>query len=626
LTAQGLRDDHGRVLRSDFLKGLVAGVPPLFLYVWTASGYAHWFDGGEFVAVAADFGVSHPPGHPLAAIVLGAANLAPIGALSFRVAVICALLGAVAAVALFFAFENTLKVGDTVRESLRFPLALAATWWVVGTQAWWFQAVRPEVYALQTALLCIAMERLLRVALSAPDGDVRPLYHAALALGLALANHHYLAVLAVVPSLWLLVGIGRAWGWQPLAWSAGFVTAGLVTYLYLPLRALAEPFLNLGNPSSPGRFVWVVTAEAFQKSLSPDAVAPFSQRFADVLLTTGEDLHVAIMVVALLGAYFMLRVRSSRKYGLFWLSVWTVYALGRAIMGFTRGNPDALAYLMLSYAALAMLAVFAVGVLLTALAEAVPTKPRLAPIFGAVVVILASFQFVRSFEASSLAGFVDTDVFDDGLRRALPPRSIVLAHNPQTIFRFWGGEAEEQNRPDVTMIPLPLLTYPSLVDRFVTNEPELTPLLRSYVLDGKLSVAELQSLAALRPVYVEMDVRVTRDIMDLLVPEHLYHRVLTSETTDTDEARAMHTHATLWGDLYQRIGQPIEEYTSTQLLWRHYADSLYFAAVGDTNAALRTVSAGLALNPHARELRRMHEALKAATPGEPIDVTPFTIH
>ena len=607
------------------MKALVAGVPPLLVYVSTASGYAHWFDGGEFVAAAADFGISHPPGHPLAAIVLGAANLAPIGALSFRVALVCSLLGAVAAVALFFAFEHTLKVGGVIRDSLRFPLALAATWWVVGTQAWWFQAVRPEVYALQAALLCIAMERLLRVSLSGPNGDVRPLYHAALALGLALSNHHYLAVLAVIPSLWLLVGVWRTWGWRPLAWSAGFLSAGLVTYLYLPLRALREPFLNLGNPSTLSRFVWVVTAEAFQKSLSPDAVAPFGERFSDVLLATGEDLHVVTLVTALLGAYFMLRVRASRKFGLFWLTVWAAYALGRAVLGFVSGNPDALAYLMLSYAALAIFAVFAIGVLLSALAEAVPNRPRLAPMLGAILALMASFQFVRSSGASSLADFVDTDVFDDGLRRALPPRSIVLVHNPQTIFRFWGGEAEENNRPDVTMIPLPLLTYPSLVDRFVRDEPELTPLLRSYVLDGTLSVPELQSLAALRPVYVEMDVRVTQDMMDLLVPEQLYHRVLTANTTDTDEARAMHLHATLWGDLYQRIGRPIEDHTRTQLIWRHYTDSLYFAAVGDTNAALRTVAAGLALNPHARELQMMQEALKAATPGEPIDVTPFTI-
>jgi hypothetical protein len=617
--------DHGWALRSNFMKALFAGIPPLFVYVGTASGYAHWLDSGEFVAAAADFGISHPPGHPLAAIILGAANLAPIGALSFRVALICALLGAVAAVALCFAFESTLRVGGMIRESLRFPLALGATWWVVGTQAWWFQAVRPEVYALQMALLCIAIERLLRVSLSGKDGDVRPLYQAALALGLALANHHYLAALAVVPSLWLLVGVWRTWGWRPLAWSAGFTGAGLLTYIYLPLRALREPFLNLGDPSSPGRFLWVVTARAFQKSVSQDAAAPFGERFADVLLTTGEHLHIATLLVALLGAYFMLRVKSSRKYGLFWLTLWIVYALGRAAIGFVRGNPDANAYFMLSYASLAVFAVFAVGVLLSALAEAVPSRPRLAPALATVLALAASFQFIRSAEGSTLANFVDTDVFDDGLRRSLPPRSVVLVHNPQTIFRFWGGEAEEQNRPDVTMIPLPLLTYPGLVDRLLKNEPELTPLLRSYVLDGTLSVAELQSLATLRPVYVEMDVRVTRDMMDLLVPEHLYHRVLTADTTETDEARAMHTHARLWGALYQRIGQPIEEHTKAQLLWRHYADSLYFAGVGDTNAAMRTVGAGLALNPHARELLMMRDALKATTPGEPVDVTPFTI-
>jgi len=607
------------------MKALLAGVPPLFVYAGTASGYAHWFDGGEFVAVAADFGISHPPGHPLAAIVLGAANLAPIGALSFRVALVCSLLGAVAAVALFFAVESTLKVADVIRGSLRFPLALAATWWVAGSHAWWFQAVRPEVYALQAALLCIGIERLLRVSLSGPDGDVRPLYQGALALGLALANHHYLALLALVPSLWLCVGIGRTWGWRPFAWSFAFVSAGLLTYLYLPLRALRQPFLDLGDPSSLGRFLWVVSAEAFQKSISPEAVAPFSERMADVLVVTGEDLHIATVIVAVLGAYFMLRVKSARRYGLFWLTLWLVYALGRAALGFVRGNPDAVAYFMLSYASIAIFAVFALGVLLSALAEAVPSRPQLTPAIGLLLAFAASSQFVLSSEASSLARFVDTDVFDDGLRRALPPRAIVLAHNPQTIFRYWGGEAEELNRPDVTMIPLPLLTYPKLVERFVENEPELKPLLRSYAIDGTLSIPELQSLAGLRPVFVEMDVRVSQELMDLLVPEQLYHRVLTSETTSTDEAQAVQDYAALWADLYERITRPLEEHTRVQLLWRHYADSLYFASVGDKDAALRTVTAGLALNPHAKELVRLRAALDDAEPGDRLDITPFTV-
>jgi hypothetical protein len=201
-----------------------------------------------------------------------------------------------------------------------------------------------------------------------------------------------------------------------------------------------------------------------------------------------------------------------------------------------------------------------------------------------------------------------------------------LAHNPQTIFRYWGGEAEEENRPDVTMVALPLLTYPKLVDRLVRREPELGPLLRSYVLDGRLSAAEVQSLAALRPVFVEMDVRVDREMMDLIVPEQLYHRVLTADTTDADEASAMRAHSERWTDIYARIGQPIDPHTMAQLLWRHYADSLYFAGVGDIHAALRTVTAGLNLNPHARELQMLYAALKEATPGEPMDVTPFTVH
>jgi len=607
------------------MKSLLAGGPPLMAYLSTASGYAHWLDSGEFVAAAADFGISHPPGHPLTAIVLGAANLLPFGALSFRVSLICSLLVAVAAVALYFAFETSLKASDVIRESLSFPLALGATWWVAGSYGWWFQAVRPEVYALQAALLCIAIERLLRVSISGEGGDVRPLYQAALALGLALANHHFIALLAIVPSLWLLVGIWKAWGWRPFVWSIGFLSAGLLTYLYLPMRALQEPFLNLGDPSTPGRFVWVVTAQAFQKSISPNAVTPFGEGLADVLIATATDLHVVTLVIALLGAYFMLRVKASRKYALFWLSLWLMYVLGRAALGFVSGNPDAIAYFMLSYASLTVFAAFAIGVLLSAFAEAVPSKPKLASVLGAIFALAALLQFVRSSEASTLASFVDTDVFDDGLRRSLPARSIVLVHNPQTIFRFWGGEAEELNRPDVTMVPVPLLSYPKLVDRFVTDEPELRPLLRSYVLDGTLSAAELQSLATLRPVYVEMDVRVTQEMMDLLVPEHLYLRVLTADMTDTDEARARRDHAALWGGIYQRIGQPLDEHTEAQLIWRHYMDSLYFAGVGDTNAAIRTVGAGLALNPDARELLMMREALGEASPGERIDIAPFTV-
>ena len=49
---------------------LAAGTVPLAVLVGTGSGVAHWLDTGEFVGVASDLGISHPPGHPLAGLTL----------------------------------------------------------------------------------------------------------------------------------------------------------------------------------------------------------------------------------------------------------------------------------------------------------------------------------------------------------------------------------------------------------------------------------------------------------------------------------------------------------------------------------------------------------------------------
>ena len=391
----------------------------------------------------------------------------------------------------------------------------------------------------------------------------------------------------------------------------------------MPLRALSEPFLNLGAPTTPARFAWVVSAQTFQKSVGAERFASFRDNLTDVIAATAEDLHLATLLLGILGAYFMLRVPAARKYGLFWLTLWLVYTLGRAILGFVHANPDALAYLQLGYASMALFCAFALGVVLSAAQEALPKRRRFWLVLGTTLALVSSLQFVRSAERSSLAGFIDTDVFDDALRRALPARAIVLAHNPDTIFRFWGGEAEERNRPDVTLVPLPLLSYPKLVDELVSKDPELRNLLRDYLLDGELNPSELQTLAAVRPLFVEMDLQITPDRFEMLVPELLYHRVLSAGITEIDESEAMRRHAKLWDDTYTRLGRPIDAQTEIQLLWRHYTDALYFASVGDINAARRSVTAGLALNPLAQELVRMQKALKNAPPDEALDIRPF---
>ena len=66
-------------------------------------------------------------------------------------------------------------------------------------------------------------------------------------------------------------------------------------------------------------------------------------------------------------------------------------------------------------------------------------------------------------------------------------------------FRLLGGEVSETLRPDITLVPIPFLTYPGMVEALVEQDPDLAPFLRSYLLEGELRQADLQSLAQTDP-------------------------------------------------------------------------------------------------------------------------------
>ena len=113
---------------------------------------------------------------------------------------------------------------------------------------------------------------------------------------------------------------------------------------------MAQDDGKIGAPSHLGRQYVFFFPDG--KALCPDGPTTEAGQ--------GQDLHLGTMLLGLLGAYFMLRVRAARKYGLFWLTLWLVYTIGRALLGFVHGNPDALAYFMLAYASIGVFGAFAV--------------------------------------------------------------------------------------------------------------------------------------------------------------------------------------------------------------------------------------------------------------------------
>ena len=601
---------------------MLCGLGSFVVYVLTASGYAHWLDGGEFVAVAADFGISHPPGHPLSTVVFGAANLVPIGSLAFRVTLLCAALVGLAASFLFLAYDASLKTAGVLDQHARHAIALGATWWVAASAGWWLQAIRPEVYALQALLTCVLLERW--TALVRDTTKLGPLYASAFIWGLALSNHHYVALLIIPAALPTLIRIGRSQGMRPIIGSAGWTFLGLATYLVLPLRAMASPYLNLGDPDSPGRFLWTISARAFQKSLRAEEIQPLGERVADVFVAMSDSLHGGVLILAMLGLYLSFRHKPAARLAVMWALLFISFAFGRAALGFTRGNPDALGYLMGGAAALVWFAMFAIAavyqIAFDRVAETSQRWMRYAAIASCVA--LAIVQVVRVGPEVSLANFTDTDTLDDGIRRTVPDNAVVFVHNPQTMFRFWGGQAQEYARPDITLVPVPFLTYPNLVQSLVGQHPELAGALRGFLIHGKLQNVDLQNLSVTRPVMVELDLH-SPQAWPALAPWGYYHRFAGQELNNKTLDDGAKQQSRFWRDTYRALGTPTDKQTIAVLLWRHYQDALYYARGGAIERAKESVARGLALNPFAQELVALDNTL--ARSDGPVDVRPFLV-
>ncbi|MBK8171519.1 MAG: DUF2723 domain-containing protein [Sandaracinaceae bacterium] len=604
-------------------QGLACGVP-LASYFATASAYDYWLDSGEFVAAARNLGIAHPPGHPLSALVAHILTFFPIGPMAFRVACVSAIFAAVGAAALFRAIETTVRAMGITSGWISLPLALCASWLCTCSPGFWLQAIRPEVYALHACLAFVAIERIVHLEAEWPTNDVRPLYTACLCIGLALANHHFLAFLLLPVLAPTLARVHRVRGARALLLASASTLVGLATYLYLPLRAARAPIPNLGAPTDLSRIFWVVSAQAFQKS-SGSTPQPMGERFLDVLVHMVDTMHVVPLLLAVVGLYVLVRLPGARRLGWVWGSVLLFTFVARAWLGFVRSNPDALGYLMPAFGAVAALAAAFVAKLLSLLGT---TETRGAS-KSAVLVVLAlcifcAMEAQRTSRQVSLARFSATDDFDDARRRELPYGAVVLAHAPGTIFRHWGSEASDRVRPDLTLIPVPFLTYPGMVDELITRDPDVAPLLRGYLLDGQLRAGELQSLASDRPVFVELDLRLSAEAMGTLVPAGGMYEVLADGSSETDEHVGRASRQRTLQRLYTRLGRGVAEpETRSVLLWTHYTDALYYASVGDRIGATASLDRALALDPIDRSLLALQSMVNDETHRGRIDVTRF---
>lgn len=200
---------------------------------------------------------------------------------------------------------------------IRWLSALVTALAIMGTGAFLEQSFIAEQYTLMTALMSAL---LLVIQTNEHQPKLRYFYAMGLLWGLAIGNHPSQIVLGLVLLMPLIQKRKELAVWKSLPLGLVGLATGLCTYLYLPIRAAANPLMNWGHPDNWDRFVWSVTRQQWPTRPISDAPVGFAQEWFKSYNLFGE-MGIVAAVLGVTGFVFALRRAPKPFSWLFMLSV-----------------------------------------------------------------------------------------------------------------------------------------------------------------------------------------------------------------------------------------------------------------------------------------------------------------
>src|SRR5215218_3166609 len=249
-------------------------------------------------------GVGHPTGYPMYMMLTHLFTYLPFGDPAYRVNLASAVYGTAAVLIIYLAGLRLC--------GLAVPAAAGALAFGL-SGGFWGQAVISEVYTLEALLVALVVLVLLIWRESHND---RFLLLCAFLVGLSLTHHLTSVLLLPAVPAFVFVTERRVYSEAGLMLKcAGLFLLGLLPFLYLPIRAMMHALLNEADPSTPWRFLLLVTggsflAESSEKGrhCSPSALALADAPtklglFGDHLL---GQFPLVLMLVGVLAAVYLL--------------------------------------------------------------------------------------------------------------------------------------------------------------------------------------------------------------------------------------------------------------------------------------------------------------------------------
>ena len=504
--------------------GLCASLLPFGLAVSRAASSGQWRD--DLPAVR-DVGlVAVGIGGGLSTVITQACGLLPIGPHAFRAALGSALGLAGAAALLYTIASRLLRLARPSSPRMAAVLAAIATLTAALSPTWQREATvgGGAMLAICAALAAISLAG--RCAAEPRGAAGGAPAHRFIALGALLGAvaaesppTGVAAMTAIVALFWLRARLPvgdprsrpRSSGFLPhqRVLFAGAAAGGLVFVLLVAPAAL--------RPLAPR--AWVDVGLTFSAtSLSALDIASAK---TTAMAAWGREVGVVSLFIAVFGvAIAALRViRRRGPSGAASLGSVVVAAHVAALVVLVLADTlfPASAAGVLSADPLTSLRSLAVGAITVASAlgvhEVVALLLRMQiPLARAGAVLVVVFHLTLVALTSEEAGFVAdrsaqlaAEEWSDQAMGGIEPASAILVRSPAMCWRLWAARITRGERPDVVVIPVPLLARGSVAKSLLATDRRLEPLLRDFALTGEPSEFALSKVADVRPLHVELD-------------------------------------------------------------------------------------------------------------------------
>jgi hypothetical protein len=469
---------------TNYLLPLLVSAVSLVVYVLTIAPSITWrnygVDSGELASVVHSLGIAHPPGYPLYILVGKLFTFLPFGDVALRLNLMSAAFAS-STIALCASCARTLVSRLHPNSHVGFLAVLASSLMLAFSPALWSQSTITEVYTLNAFMFAISCYLLLRCHAAYQQGrDVLAYLCAfALALGLGLANH--LTLLALLPGaiVFFLTGqFGRkATNSESATLShhssssillslATSFLVGLSAYVYLPIRARADPLFNWGDPDTLARLLKLVTASEYSYLL-------FGIQGADIVSRLTLLANQVVVQFGWWGA------------GLALLGLILGYRLHKALLGLTITvscilflyaavyiTDDSQLYMIPVYSLMSVWVAVGVAELLVLLSGT--WRSIVASVLGSVLVAaLIIAPITMNWGKMDLRNDHEPADYALSLESLLPRNSLLITAQDEQLFALWYYGSVGSWRPDVVVVDARLLRWPWYWDQLRRRHPKV---------------------------------------------------------------------------------------------------------------------------------------------------------